>query len=83
MPPSTASPNTSSGGTVGFYHHVVDGETAEQREFEKLDPAELPNLSRMIAEGRYAGFDAEFEFGLEAMVRGLLEVPRPRLEGLS
>ena len=71
------------GGTVGFYHHVVDSETAEQREFEELDPGELPNLSRMIAEGRYAGFDAEFEFGLEAMVRGLLEVPRVQLEGLS
>ena len=68
------------GGTMGYYHHVVDDESAEQREFEELDPAELPNLSRMIADGRYAGFDAEFEFGLDAFVRGLLEGPRHPLE---
>jgi TetR/AcrR family transcriptional regulator, tetracycline repressor protein len=71
------------GGTVGYYHHVVDGETTRQREFEKLDPSELPHLSRMIAEGRYAGFDAEFEFGLDAMVRGLLIGPRAQLEESS
>jgi TetR/AcrR family tetracycline transcriptional repressor len=71
------------GGTVGFYHRVVDSETAEQREFEELDPAEFPNLSRMFAEGRYAGFDEEFEFGLDAMVRGLLPDPRRGSKGPS
>lgn len=67
------------GGTVGYYHHMADSETTQQRDFEKLDPAELPNLSRMIAEGRYAGSEAEFEFGLDAMVRGLLQGPRAQL----
>ena len=71
------------GGTLGYYHHTVDTEIAEEREFDQLDPAELPNLSRMIAEGRYAGFDAEFEFGLDAIVRGLLEGPRFPLDGTS
>jgi len=71
------------GGTVGYYHHIVDAETAEHREFEELDPVELPNVTRMIAEGRYPGFDAEFEFGLDAMVRGLLEGPRLQLEAQS
>ena len=71
------------GGTVGYYHHVVDSEIAEHRDFETLDPAEFPNLSRMIAEGRYAGFEAEFEFGLDAMVRGLLQGPRAQAEESS
>ncbi|HMK92954.1 MAG TPA: TetR/AcrR family transcriptional regulator C-terminal domain-containing protein [Thermoleophilia bacterium] len=71
------------GGTMGYYHHVFDSEGSDQREFDQLDPAELPNLSRMIAEGRYAGFDAEFEFGLDAITRGLLEGPRYQLEGTS
>jgi AcrR family transcriptional regulator len=70
------------GGTVGFYHHSVDSEASEQRDFEMLDPTEFPNLSRMIAEGRYSGFDEEFEFGLDAIVRGLLQGPRSQLERL-
>jgi len=64
------------GGVVGYYHHIVDGEAGEQREFEALDVAEFPNMSRVLAEGHYAGFEAEFEFGLDAIVRGLLSGPR-------
>jgi hypothetical protein len=51
-----------------------------QREFDELDPAEFPNVNRMVAEGRYAGAEAEFEFGLDAFVRGLLSRPRISLE---
>jgi AcrR family transcriptional regulator len=71
------------GGVVGYYHHVADEETNEQREFEVLDAAELPNLSRMIAEAQYVGDGAEFEFGLHAIVRGLLVGPRYELEERS
>ena len=65
---------------VGYYHHTVDEETSVQREFDELDPAEFPNVNRMVAEGRYAGAEAEFEFGLDAFVRGLLSRPRISLE---
>jgi len=69
------------GGLFGYYHHLVDGDVGEQREFEALDTAEFPNISRVLAEGHYAGFDAEFEFGLEAIVHGLLDGPRYDLAG--
>lgn len=69
------------GGVVGYYHHIADSEVSEQREFEALDTAEFPNMSRVLAEGHYVGFDAEFEFGLHAIVRGLLGGPRYELQG--
>jgi len=68
---------------VGYYHHMVDDEAAAEREFDELDPAEFPNVSRILAEGRYAGTEAEFEFGLDAIVRGLLGGPRFPLEVTS
>ena len=39
-------------------------------------------MTRMLAEGHYVGTEAEFEFGLDAIVRGLLDGPRhlPRKE---
>jgi AcrR family transcriptional regulator len=64
------------GGAVGHYHQTFDGEAGVQREFEALDPAELPHTSRMIAEARYLGSDGEFEFGLDLFIRGLLLAPR-------
>ena len=69
------------GGAMGYYHHEVDGEAGEQRDFEALDPAEFPHMTRMLAEGRYLGSEAEFEFGLDAIVRGLLGGPRFSPEG--
>ena len=71
------------GGVVGYYHHGFDHEAGEQREFEALDAAEFPYMTRVLAEGHYAGAEAEFEFGLEAIVRGLLDGPRYSLEGRS
>jgi AcrR family transcriptional regulator len=68
------------GGAVGYYHHIVDSEAGEQREFEALDPAEFPHMSRVLAEGHYVGYEAEFEFGLDAIVRGLLGGPRYELK---
>jgi TetR/AcrR family transcriptional regulator, tetracycline repressor protein len=60
------------GGAVGYYHHTYDDAAGEQREFEPLDPAEFPHTTRMITEAEYLGPDGEFEFGLDAIVRGLL-----------
>ena len=53
-----------------------DAEAGEQREFEALDPAEFPHTVRMISEAHYIGHDGEFEFGLDAIIRGLLAGPR-------
>jgi AcrR family transcriptional regulator len=64
------------GGAVGFYHHEFDEAAGEQHEFEALDPAEFPHTTRMIAEARYLGPEGEFEFGLDALIRGLLPGPR-------
>ena len=69
------------GGAVGYYHHLLDSELGEEREFEALDAAEFPHMSRVLAEGHYLGFEAEFEFGLDALVRGLLDAPRHGLQG--
>lgn len=68
------------GGAMGYYHHYVDSEIGgEQREFEELSPEEFPNMTRTLAEATYAGFEPEFEFGLDAIVRGLLSGPRYKL----
>ena len=67
------------GGVVGYYHHLVDDEVGQQREFDALDVTEFPHMSRVLAEGHYVGFDAEFEFGLDAIVRGLLDRPHTSL----
>jgi len=69
------------GGLLGYYHHVVEPVADEQHEFEVPDRAEFPHLGRALAEGRYGGFEAEFEFGLDALVRGLLAGPRKELPG--
>ena len=71
------------GGAVGYYHHEFDDEAGEQREFEALDPAEFPNTIRMITEAHYLGPDGEFEFGLDAVIHGLLTGPRRLPEGRS
>jgi AcrR family transcriptional regulator len=69
------------GGMFGYYHHLLDSELGEEREFEALDAAEFPHMSRVLAEGHYVGFEAEFEFGLGAIVRGLLDAPRHASKG--
>jgi AcrR family transcriptional regulator len=65
------------GGAIGYYHHVADSDIgAEQREFDELPVERFPNMTRALAEGAYVGHDAEFEFGLDVMVRGLMSSPR-------
>lgn len=63
------------GGAMGYYHHIVDDAAEPQRDFDALSPDDFPNMTRMLREGTYAGFECEFEFGLDAMVRGLLSGP--------
>jgi AcrR family transcriptional regulator len=68
------------GGAIGYYHHQLDSEIGGgEREFEELSPDEFPHMTRVLAEGEYVGHDAEFEFGLDAIVRGLLSGPRRNL----
>jgi len=62
------------GGAVGYYHGTCEEGADSQHEFEALDPVAYPGLTRMITEGEYLGFDGEFEFGLDLIVRGLLSV---------
>jgi AcrR family transcriptional regulator len=69
------------GGAMGYYHHEFDEGADDQREFEALDPAVFPNTVRMISEARYIGPEGEFEFGLDAIVRGLLQGLRALPEG--
>jgi TetR/AcrR family transcriptional regulator, tetracycline repressor protein len=45
---------------------------------EALDAGEFPNLVRAISEGNLLDFDAEFEFGLQALARGFAEVAAQR-----
>ena len=70
------------GGAIGFYHHRMDAELRDDvREFDELDPGEFPNVTRVLAEAHYSGFDEEFEFGLDAIVRGLLTGPHYEMRG--
>ena len=64
------------GGAVGYYHHVEDTEIGQQRDFDELTPEEFPNMARVLAEAEFAGHDCEFEYGLDALVRGILSGPR-------
>jgi AcrR family transcriptional regulator len=64
------------GGALGYYHHVADTEIGQQRDFDALSPEEFPNMTRVLVEGHFIGHDGEFEFGLDAIVRGLLSGPR-------
>lgn len=64
------------GGVMGYYHHMVDEAAGEQRDFDALPPRDFPAMTRVLAEGRYLGFEGEFEFGLDMMVRGLMTVGR-------
>jgi AcrR family transcriptional regulator len=68
------------GGAVSYYHRLYDDELEDRREFEALDPAEFPHMTRIITEAEYLGPDGEFEFGLDVIVRGLLDVRRSAAE---
>lgn len=47
---------------------------------ENMDPDALPSLARALGEGGLMDFDAEFEFGLKALARGLAGVPAIRAQ---
>lgn len=65
------------GGAIGYYHHAFDSEIHDHdRDFDRLPEDEFPNMNRVLSQAHFIGHDAEFEFGLDAIVRGLLSGPR-------
>ena len=53
--------------------HITDSEYhAHSDGFDELPAEEFPNMTRVLAEGHYVGFDAEFDRGVRATVTGLL-----------
>ena len=64
------------GGALGYYHHLFDNELHDDsRDFDQLPAEEFPNMTRVLGEAHFIGFDGEFEFGLDVIVRGLLSGP--------
>lgn len=61
------------GMTNAYAAHITDAEYHQHSDgFDELPPDEFPNMTRVLAEARYEGFDAEFEAGIRAAVIGLL-----------
>jgi len=50
--------------TDAEYHQHSDG-------FDELPAEEFPNLTRVLAEGEYLGFDAEFDRAIRATIAGI------------
>jgi AcrR family transcriptional regulator len=57
-------------------HEDLDVQIRER--FERLDPAEFPNMVSMIAPLTTGDGDERFAFGLRLMIEGLLQVPPPQ-----
>jgi AcrR family transcriptional regulator len=63
------------GTTMAYANHVTDGEyhdALRDNDLSAVTPEEFPNMTRAITEGRYIGFDGEFDRGLRVLVHGLL-----------
>ncbi len=63
------------GTTMALANHVTDSEyhdALRDSDLSAVTPDEFPNMSRVVAEGSYLGFDGEFDRGLRILVRGLL-----------
>lgn len=60
-------------------HHLMDSEVhkhedVSMEEMKKmLPPEQFPNLNRAMSEGESIGMEAEFDRGIKAFIRGLLE----------
>jgi AcrR family transcriptional regulator len=55
--------------------HLTHSEYHQQDEsLGELPPDRFPNVMRLLTEGGYAGFAVEFERGVRALVRGLLDL---------
>jgi AcrR family transcriptional regulator len=52
--------------------HLEADQPGEQEPFADLPADRFPNLRRMVEEGAYLGFDAEFDATVAALVHGLL-----------
>jgi TetR/AcrR family tetracycline transcriptional repressor len=63
------------GGTNALAAHITHAEYhAHSDGFDELPPKEFPNMTRVLAQGHYTGFDAEFDRGVCAIVTGLLSL---------
>jgi AcrR family transcriptional regulator len=61
------------GSTNAMAAHITDAEFhAHSDGFDELPAEQFPNMTRVLAEGRYLGFAAEFDRGVRATVTGLL-----------
>jgi TetR/AcrR family tetracycline transcriptional repressor len=61
------------GMTTVYAAHITSNEYhADDEAFGELPPEEFPNVTRMLAEGAYMGFDVECEATVRALVTGLL-----------
>ena len=60
----------------GRAHEDLDVEIREH--FERLDPAEFPNIVSMVEPLTTGNLDERFSFGLRLMIEGLLRVAPPR-----
>jgi hypothetical protein len=59
--------------TSVYAAHLSESEYHDDAEpFADLPAGQFPNFIRLLAEGAYLGFDAEFEATIRALVAGLL-----------
>jgi AcrR family transcriptional regulator len=66
------------GTTAALANHLTDAKYHDARreaEFDELSPTEFPHVTRLLREGTYLGFEAEFDRGLRTLVHGLLAKP--------
>jgi len=52
--------------------HLEAEQWAEEQPFAELPPERFPNVVRMLEEGAYIGFEAEFDTTIRALVDGVL-----------
>lgn len=62
--------------TDAQYHRHSDG-------FDELPAAEFPNMTRVLVEGTYLGFDAEFDRGIRATIAGVMALHEARTLGIA
>jgi len=55
--------------------HITDAEYHQHSDgFDELPADEFPNMTRVLANGMYLGFDAEFDRAIRATIAGILEL---------
>jgi len=63
------------GTTMAYASHLTDSEYHDDErdaDLSAITPDAFPNISRLLAETEYRGWDAEFDEGVRALVKGLV-----------